>query len=111
MKQLTEVVAYLMRDIIYFRNKVSLDMNTKKQIEQIHVIEKMSCIKPSEQPLKVWKLIEKIHKNGKLMKFTIQEIPMDRYEEAIQHMCTYFLTDEPICRCMSKFRIFNCSLT
>ncbi|XP_024888858.1 uncharacterized protein LOC112465524 [Temnothorax curvispinosus] len=57
----------------------------------------MPRIKPSGQPPKVWKLIEKTDKNGKPMKFTIQEIPEDRYEDAVQHMCTYYLVDEPTC--------------
>ncbi|XP_011174933.2 uncharacterized protein LOC105207197 [Solenopsis invicta] len=58
----------------------------------------MLRIRPSDQPPKVWQLIEKVDTNGKLMKFTIQEIPEDRYEDVIQHMCTYFLTYEPICQ-------------
>lgn len=66
-------------------------------------IDKMPRIRPSDQPPKVWKVIEKKDKDGKLMKFTIQEIPENRYEDAVQHMCTYFLADEPTCSCMSKF--------
>ncbi|KYN03213.1 PREDICTED: uncharacterized protein LOC108773584 [Cyphomyrmex costatus] len=61
----------------------------------------MQRIKPLGQPPKVWKVIEKKAKDGKLMKFTIQEIPEDRYEDAIQHMCTYFLEDEPTCQCIN----------
>jgi hypothetical protein len=57
----------------------------------------------SDQSPKVWQLIEKVDKNGKLMKFTIQEIPEERYEDVIQHMCTYFLANEPICQYLSKF--------
>ncbi|XP_012541106.1 uncharacterized protein LOC105839376 [Monomorium pharaonis] len=57
----------------------------------------MSRIRPSGQSPKVWQLIERVDESGKLTKFTIQEIPEDRYEDAIQHMCTYFLVDEPIC--------------
>ncbi|KYQ57220.1 hypothetical protein ALC60_03741 [Trachymyrmex zeteki] len=58
-------------------------------------------VKPLGQPPKIWQVIEKKNKDGKLMKFTIQEIPEDRYEDAIQHMCTYFLVDEPICQCLN----------
>ncbi|XP_011707011.1 PREDICTED: uncharacterized protein LOC105462181, partial [Wasmannia auropunctata] len=47
------------------------------------------------------KHIEKTDKDGKLLKFTIQEIPEDRYEDAIEHMCTYFLADEPTCNCFN----------
>ncbi|XP_024867002.1 uncharacterized protein LOC112451574 isoform X2 [Temnothorax curvispinosus] len=64
-------------------------------------IDKMPRIRPSNQPPKVWKLVEKTDKNGKPMKFTIQEIPEDRYEDAVQHMCTYFLADEPTCHCLN----------
>ncbi|EGI64121.1 PREDICTED: uncharacterized protein LOC105147412 [Acromyrmex echinatior] len=64
-------------------------------------IDKMQRIRPSGQPPKVWQQIEKKDKNGKLMKFTIQEIPEDRYEDAVQHMCTFFLADEPICQCLN----------
>jgi len=62
-------------------------------------IEKMPRIRPSDQPPKVWQLIEKVDKDGKPMKFTIQEIPENRYEDAVQHMCKYFLADEPTCQC------------
>jgi len=63
----------------------------------------MLRVKSLCQPPKIWQVIEKKNKDGKLMKFTIQEIPEDRYEDAIQHMCTYFLVDEPTCQCLSKF--------
>ncbi|KYN44798.1 hypothetical protein ALC56_00793 [Trachymyrmex septentrionalis] len=61
----------------------------------------MLRVKPLGQPPKIWQVIEKKNKDGKLMKFTIQEIPEDRYEDAIQHMCTYFLADEPTCQCLN----------
>jgi len=74
--------------------------------------EKMPRIKPLGQPPKVWKLIEKMDKDGKLIKFTIQEIPEDRYEDTVQHMCTYFLADEPICNYLGKFhRVSDYSIT
>lgn len=63
-------------------------------------MKKLPCVKPLGQPPKIWKSIEKVNKDGKTIKFTIQEIPEDRYEDAIQHMCTYFLADEPICQCL-----------
>ncbi|XP_020291891.1 uncharacterized protein LOC109858747 isoform X2 [Pseudomyrmex gracilis] len=61
----------------------------------------MERIKPSGQPPKVWEVLEKIGKDGKRKKFTIQEIPEDRYEEAVQHMCTHFLADEPTLVCLN----------
>ena len=69
-------------------------------------MEKLSRVKPIGQPPKIWKVIEKVRQDGKPMKFTIQEIPEDRYEDALEHMYTYFLADEPICQCLSKFRRF-----
>ncbi|XP_020291892.1 uncharacterized protein LOC109858748 [Pseudomyrmex gracilis] len=61
----------------------------------------MERIKLFGQPPKVWEVLEKIGKDGKRKKFTIQEIPEDRYEEAVQHMCTYYLADEPLCACFN----------
>lgn len=66
-------------------------------------MEKLPPVKPPGQPPKIWKSIEKVTKDGKPMKFTIQEIPEDRYEDAVRHMCAYFLADEPTCQCLSKF--------
>lgn len=76
------------------------EASIKKRMENIR------RIKPLGQPPKVWQLIEKVTKDGKKLKFTIQEIPEDRSEDAIQHMCTYFLADEPTCKCHSKFYLF-----
>lgn len=51
---------------------------------------------------KVWKVIELKRKDWKTpIKFTIQEVPEDRYEEVIEHMCTYFIPQEPMCKCMN----------
>lgn len=69
-------------------------------------MEKLPPIKPPGQLPKIWKSIEKVTNDGKSMKFTIQEIPEDRYEDAVQHMCANFLVDEPICECLSKFNCF-----
>jgi len=75
-------------------------------------IDKIQSIRPSGQPPKVWQVIEKMAKDGKPMKFTIQEIPEDRYEDVIEHMCTYFLADEPICNYLGKFhRVSDYSVT
>ncbi|XP_011056693.1 PREDICTED: uncharacterized protein LOC105147407 isoform X2 [Acromyrmex echinatior] len=63
--------------------------------------DKMMRVKSLGQSPKVLQMIEKKNKDGKLMKFTIQEIPEDRYEDAIHHMCTYFLVDEPTCQCLN----------
>lgn len=58
---------------------------------------------------KVWRVIESVKKGSQEapIKITIQEIPEDRYEDILEHMCTYFIADEPICKCISKFSHFN----
>ncbi|XP_052868047.1 uncharacterized protein LOC128274003 [Anopheles cruzii] len=30
--------------------------------------------------------------------YLVQDVPVDRFEDCIQHMCSYFLRDEPTCR-------------
>ncbi|XP_033335407.1 arylalkylamine N-acetyltransferase-like 2 [Megalopta genalis] len=49
----------------------------------------------------IWKVVEAKAKGseGPPIKFTIQELPEDRYEEAVEHMCKYFIADEPMCNC------------
>ncbi|XP_011877643.1 PREDICTED: uncharacterized protein LOC105567398 [Vollenhovia emeryi] len=82
----------------FYTQKVSIGAigsDLQKQIDN------MPRVRPSSQPPKVWQQVEKTDKNGKVMKFTIQEIPEDRYEDAVQHMCTYFLADEPTCSCLN----------
>ncbi|XP_011700256.1 PREDICTED: uncharacterized protein LOC105457337 [Wasmannia auropunctata] len=64
-------------------------------------IEKIPRIRSPNQPPRIWKQIEKVNKDGKLTKFTIQEIPEDRYEDVVKHMCTYLIPDEPICQCLN----------
>lgn len=57
-------------------------------------------IKPPGPP-KVWSVVETVikGKGDKPIKFTIQEVPEDRYDEVVEHMCTYFIPDEPMCKC------------
>ena len=59
-------------------------------------------LKPPGQA-KVWKVVECAKKGSKEapIKFSIQEIPEDRYQDVIDHMCNYFIADEPICNCMN----------
>ncbi|XP_012221780.1 uncharacterized protein [Linepithema humile] len=73
-----------------------------QNIDLKKAIESMACVKQPGQPPKVWQLLEKVGKDGKPLKFTIQEIPEDRYEEAIQHMCKNFVADEPTCECWNS---------
>ncbi|CAK9797125.1 Arylalkylamine N-acetyltransferase-like 2 [Anthophora plagiata] len=59
---------------------------------------------PIKQPgvVKVWKYVEVTKKNeDKPMRFCIQEIPEDMYEDVVEHMCTYFIADEPMCKCIN----------
>ncbi|XP_034191092.1 arylalkylamine N-acetyltransferase-like 2 [Osmia lignaria lignaria] len=57
-------------------------------------------IKPPGPP-KVWRVIETVikGKENAPIKFSIQEIPEDRYDEVADYMCTYFIPDEPMCKC------------
>ncbi|KAM0733690.1 hypothetical protein ACS0PU_012055 [Formica fusca] len=80
----------------YVQKSGEVEVDLKKAME------KLPRIKPPGQPPKIWKSIEKVTKDGKPMKFTIQEIPEDRYEDAVQHMCAYFLADEPTCQCLNS---------
>ncbi|XP_043278872.1 uncharacterized protein [Venturia canescens] len=50
-------------------------------------------------PLKVWRVVDgrKKTEDGKIARFSIQEIPVDRFDDALDLMCTIFLRDEPIC--------------
>jgi hypothetical protein len=59
-----------------------------------------ASIKPPGPP-RVWEVLKKTGKDGRPLTFTIQEIPEDRNEEAVEHMCKYFLADEPMCACFN----------
>lgn len=61
-------------------------------------------LKPPGQA-KVWNVVECVKKGrqGPPVKFSIQEIPEDRYEDVLDHMCKYFIAEEPICKFLSKF--------
>lgn len=37
-------------------------------------------------------------KDDKRIKFFIKPIPKDRHEDAVNHMCAFFLADEPLCK-------------
>lgn len=53
---------------------------------------------------KVWSTVEAVikRKGDKPIKFTIQDVPEDRYDDVVQHMCTYFVADEPMCKCLNR---------
>ncbi|XP_033223108.1 uncharacterized protein LOC117176864 [Belonocnema kinseyi] len=51
----------------------------------------------SSSSTKILKIVEG-SENRKPVKFFIKEIPKNRYEDAADHMCTYFLADEAICK-------------
>ncbi|XP_012271021.1 uncharacterized protein LOC105694697 isoform X2 [Orussus abietinus] len=57
-------------------------------------------------PLKVWQVIEskKQSHNGQPLKFSIQDVPKDRYDDVISHMCQNFARDETICK---SFNVVN----
>ncbi|XP_014479685.1 PREDICTED: uncharacterized protein LOC106746984 [Dinoponera quadriceps] len=72
--------------------------NISKLTEMTRKITKF--IRPPGPP-KIWEVVEKIGRDGRPIKFTIQEIPEDRSEDAIDHMCQYFMVDEPTCACFN----------
>ncbi|KAI4500451.1 hypothetical protein M0802_004413 [Mischocyttarus mexicanus] len=54
-------------------------------------------------PIQIWKTIDGFKTVGdesKSVRIVIQEIPEDRYEDILDHMCTYFIVDEPCCSCV-----------
>ncbi|XP_043273494.1 uncharacterized protein [Venturia canescens] len=50
-------------------------------------------------PLKVWGVVEgrKKTSDGKTLRFSIQEVPEDRFDDVLDLMCKVFIKDEPIC--------------
>lgn len=51
-------------------------------------------------PIKIWNVIDGFKNVGDKsipVKISIQELPEDLYEEALDHMITYFVADEPCC--------------
>lgn len=57
-------------------------------------------LKPPGQNI-IWNNVEATIKGreGPPVKFSIQEVPEDRYDDVVEHMCTYFIADEPMCKC------------
>ncbi|KAJ6638871.1 hypothetical protein Bhyg_11609 [Pseudolycoriella hygida] len=60
----------------------------------------MSCFqRPDTIPYpNVWLTFEVSDENGELVKYRIQDLPIERAEDAINHMKTHFLTEEIECR-------------
>lgn len=58
-------------------------------------------------PINIWKTIEstKHSKNGKPIKYILQDIPKERYQDALDHMSKFFWHDEPACRSLSKYSL------
>lgn len=56
-------------------------------------------MRPSNVPYpNVWLTFEAPDDNGDLVKYRIQDLPEDRFEDAIKHMRANFLLDESLCR-------------
>ncbi|XP_058801455.1 uncharacterized protein LOC131670105 isoform X2 [Phymastichus coffea] len=53
-------------------------------------------------PLNIWKVIDgyEMLYDGTCspIKISLQEIPPDRHDEVIEHMCTYFMNEDPACK-------------
>ncbi len=56
-------------------------------------------IRPPNVPYpNVWLTFEAPDDNGDLVQYRIQDLPEDRFEDAIKHMRANFLLDESLCR-------------
>lgn len=52
-------------------------------------------------PIKIWKVIDgfkKVKDKSIPVKIVLQELPEDRFDDALDHMLTYFIVDEPCCK-------------
>lgn len=55
--------------------------------------------RPSPAVIKVWhKFKSENPLSGELEEFSVQDLPRERFEEALQFMLDHFLSDEPICK-------------
>lgn len=61
-------------------------------------------------PLNVWRIVDGeerlAHDTNRRVKLSIQDVPEDRYEEAIDHMCQYFVADEATCKSLGTCALF-----
>ena len=60
-------------------------------------------------PANVWRVIEaeeRLKDASVPVRLSIQEVPDDRHEEAVRHMCQYFIVDEVTCRSLSTYVCF-----
>lgn len=57
-------------------------------------------------PINVWRIVEGKERlpDGTTTpcRFSIQDIPEDRHQEVIQHMCKFFVVDEVTCKSLSE---------
>lgn len=84
-------------------------------------------VRPSHIPYpNVWLTFDAPDDNGDLVKYRIQDLPEERFEDAIKHMRANFLLDETLCRARNmandeqsvidftsiwREAIFDCKLT
>lgn len=54
--------------------------------------------KRPDGPTNIWRIVES---SG--LRFSIQDISEDRYDEAIKHMSDYFMADEATCKALSAY--------
>ncbi|KAJ6635825.1 hypothetical protein Bhyg_14411, partial [Pseudolycoriella hygida] len=56
-------------------------------------------VRPQNIPYpNIWLTFEAPDVNGDLVKYRIQDIPKDRFVDAVQHMKTHYIADETLCR-------------
>ncbi|KAK0176750.1 hypothetical protein PV328_000856 [Microctonus aethiopoides] len=66
----------------------------------------MGWTRPSTPP-RVWRNLELINSDGKLLQISIQDIPKDRFIEVLEHMSTSFVHEEAM---ISSIRLWSMSL-
>lgn len=57
-------------------------------------------------PINIWKVVQG-SVNGKAIKFSIQEIPEDRYDDVVDHMSSDFTNDEIFFSKFSKLSLLS----
>lgn len=67
--------------------------------------EQLQWVRPDSVPFPtVWRTFEakESKDSDKVVKYIIQDLPEDRFEDAIRHMTEYYMVDHPLAQTTSK---------
>lgn len=65
-------------------------------------VPKVKFTRPPGSPI-VWRTIDVKEKlNDDTIRVSIQDIPQDRHDDVLEHMCQYFLAGEAMEKCLSE---------